>query len=122
MNNIKYRAILKKEAQDSGEYTDIVRQFSLEDILRGKICFSFPEHWHFLRSTSLKDKNGKEVYEGDVVRCCGLGCPHEVIWQEATAFRNMGCWNLSGLKGDYDWIGQEECIGNVWENPELLTK
>jgi hypothetical protein len=32
----------------------------------------------------------------------------------------MGNWNLSSMAGPYDWIGKEEVIGNIYENPELL--
>lgn len=70
----------------------------------------------------LKDKNGKEVYEGDFVRC-SRGCPHEVIWLKeygGLMLGGMPAWYLSGLSEGYAWTDDEEIIGNIYENPELL--
>ncbi|EIT2383768.1 DNA-packaging protein [Enterococcus faecalis] len=75
-----------------------------------------------MQSTGLKDKNGVDVYQGDIIRCT-RGCPHEVIWLEeygGTFFGGMPAWYLSGLKKGYAWTGEEEVIGNIHENPELL--
>ncbi|OFA12365.1 YopX protein [Enterococcus faecalis] len=74
-----------------------------------------------MQSTGLKDKNGVDVYQGDIIRCT-RGCPHEVIWLEeygGTFFGGMPAWYLSGLEKGYAWTG-EEVIGNIYENPELL--
>lgn len=75
-----------------------------------------------LQSTGLNDKNDSEVFEGDIIRCT-RGCPHEVVWVKeygGTYFGGMPAWYLSGLKERYAWTGEEEIIGNIYENPELL--
>lgn len=72
--------------------------------------------------TGLTDKNGAEIYQGDIVNCSS-GCPHEIIWVEkhgGTFFGGMPAWYLSGIGEGYDWTGMEEKIGNVHDNPELL--
>jgi len=77
----------------------------------------------WMQSTGLKDKNGKEVFEGDIV-LCSLGCPHKVIWMEEAPNNNLGGmpgFYLSDLRAGYSWMGTEKIIGNIYENPELLT-
>lgn len=77
-----------------------------------------------MQSTGLKDMNGVEVFQGDIVRC-SRGCPHEVFWLKEYAGMYVGgmpAWYLSGLSEGYAWTGEEEIIGNIYENPELLEE
>lgn len=75
-----------------------------------------------MRYTGLKDKNGKEIYEGDV--CDDTrGFRFVVIWDDANArFLGRGI----GKQKEYiRYVGQGpavEVIGNIYENPELLSK
>lgn len=72
--------------------------------------------------TGLKDKNGEKIFIGDIIRCT-KGCPHEVIWLKEYAgryFGGMPAVYLSGLLEGYTWTGEEEKIGNIFDNPELL--
>ncbi len=67
--------------------------------------------------TGLHDKNGKEIYEGDIVRCWG-GEYCQGYWEFDKTFVIK---NTS-----YDIIMLEESehievIGNIYENPELLN-
>lgn len=74
------------------------------------------------QSTGLKDKNGKEVFVGDIIKCT-RGCPHEVYLEKeygGTYVGGMPAIYLKGIKEGYAWTGAEEIIGNIYENPESL--
>lgn len=75
-----------------------------------------------MQSTGLKDKNGKEVFVGDIIKCT-RGCPHEVYLEKeygGTFVGGMPTIYLKGIREGYAWTGAEEIIGNIYENPELL--
>lgn len=74
-----------------------------------------------MQFTGLHDKNGKEIYEGDVVEFED----ERRSWQEVRWRDDWGSFEL--FKGKM-WMGalwkyrsEVEVIGNIWENPELLA-
>lgn len=71
--------------------------------------------------TGLLDKNGKEIYEGDVVKSSHTGNLFDVLFDDkAACFKILERGNGRKWMFGYDhkkW----EVIGNVYENPELLT-
>jgi uncharacterized phage protein (TIGR01671 family) len=78
-----------------------------------------------LHSTGLNDKSGREIWEGDILRCSILGRLTTIAWAEAySGFQ----WCQTNADGDrVDFYGgvsseTEEVVGNVYENPELLAK
>lgn len=80
------------------------------------------EEIELMQSTGLYDKNGKEVFVGDVIKCT-RGCPHEVSLEKeygGTYVGGMPAIYLKGIKEGYAWTGAEEILGNIYENPEML--
>lgn len=68
--------------------------------------------------TGLTDKNGIEIYEGDVVQCA-LGAKYKVVFSdEWCAF--MLIENKTGRQVIIYPEMKLEVIGNIYENPELL--
>lgn len=83
---------------------------------------TFPLVW--MQFTGLHDKNGKEIYEGDIVivDIDGDRTIHSVVWYGETypAFE-LSDWDseTNGLSEVLN-AGTIEVIGNIYENSELL--
>ena len=73
--------------------------------------------------TGLKDKNGKLIWENDVVNCMAEDCCGYIGWNESEAgFYFNTLLEDGGFEEEhiYDYQDCMEVIGNKFDNPELL--
>ena len=74
-------------------------------------------NYELMEYTGLKDKNGKEIYEGDVVKFADW--KPKVIEFGTCGFIGFGLKNTEKFLMNYD-SENLEVIGNIYENPDLL--
>ena len=99
-----------------------------DDLLIRNGCLStYIENETAGQFTGITDKNGKEIYEGDIIGCHNPDIKHLIFYNE-----KQGRF-MAALNGDIDndfvgvcglddscWNASKEVIGNIHDNPELL--
>ncbi len=82
-----------------------------------------------MQYTGLKDKNGKEIYEGDILKSDSFGYTNDDKEINGKVVWNAYGWHIKVMNEDgcehFCWIADFrdiEVIGNIYENPELLCK
>lgn len=118
MREIKFRAWDKEQAKMKkdfrfDEFNDVNGYFADNDFV-------------FMQYTGLKDKDGKEIYEGDIVRIT-LTQTEETRIGEVKYYDDNACYLVETTKEEYfTFMSQDiksvEVLGNIPESKELLDE
>ena len=122
---LKYRAWLKQHDVMVDDVTDMTfEEGNLEFIGRrtsnGVSLQYCADDINLMQSTGLKDKNGKEIFEGDILASETYPVNGAVEYRA-----KLGMWvNCLKEYSYYEYLGNvasdRKIIGNIYENPEFL--
>ena len=119
MRPIKFEIKLRRKDGSDGYYEHL----TLDDLLNRNGCLYHPGLWEVVykrQFTGLHDKNGKEIYEGDIVMYCEI--EYKIIYQAnefhcgyylAYMFEDNSCLELGKQRTNII-----EVIGNIYEKEQ----
>lgn len=124
MREIKFRAWDKKEKRwHSDVFIHIDGRVNSREL---GINFKTANDFELMQYTGLKDKNGVEIYEGDILRAASIeGANLEVFWRLDFGVIDRSIrgaqWRMTDLPDRVENVLHDhEVISNIYEKPELV--
>ena len=142
MREIKFRAYIKDEESEPGYIYEWNNEFFSDRSPVTGYGSDFPDRNDrnivLMQYTGIKDKNGKEIYEGDIIKaysetikintgkktCKFKTSIQTVDWiDDESCFRAINIETKSrSLLFSQEWVGKFfEVIGNIYKNPDLIS-
>lgn len=116
MRELRFRAWVKSEECYMGKWIDT--QYPVTFSAVNEVAEYYSDNDLVVEQyTGLKDKNGKEIYEGDIVSYRGNN--YQIKWCKASFAY------IASSNNQYYWLSPSkstvfEVIGNTYENPEMV--
>lgn len=105
-----------------------LEELELNDAVMNDYITAYPDEIELMQSTGLKDKNGKQIFEGDIL--CDEGFEEEDGYVYVTVSSKYGMWFCDEIIDDdcgyggalNEFNANYSVIGNIYENQELIKE
>ncbi|WP_314392164.1 YopX family protein [Leptotrichia shahii] len=130
MREIKFRAWLKEDKKMVNVETMDFTDKSIQYLKKSEIINAYilrresDDDVELMQYTGLKDKNGKEIYEGDILFFRDENMKYIVVWQDAAFI--IKSIEIRKYSEKMCWLDDTEIcceiVGNIYENKKLLEE
>ena len=124
MREIDFRmwdSTTKKYFHDPGNVFNCLKQQSLSNKKLGFLAFNHIANGRvFEQYTGLKDRNGKKIFEGDIIKHPDIRRTLVIEWDKGNGTWSIGRW-WAFCEFYYGNISDLEIVGNIHENPEMVN-
>ena len=130
MREIKFRAWLKEDKKMVNVETMDFTDKSMQYLKRSEIINAYilrresDDDVELMQYTGVKDKNGKEIYEGDILFFRDENMKYIVVWQDAAFI--IKSIEIRKYSEKMCWLDDTEIcceiVGNIYENKNLLEE
>ena len=121
MREIKFRAWDKQEKKMVYDVERTYDGYPVNGVSSFGAILDCPNFFDVMQFTGLKDKNGKEIYEGDIL-LLPSGKSGKVFWEKFMAGFAVSLSRFFPELIDADTANDSEIVGNIYENKELKKR
>lgn len=121
MREIKFRAFNSQTKEMFDVDVLALRECAWDCSSKRGVSIPYQPSIKIMQFTGLKDKNGVEIYEGDIITYDNSGYCFKVEYEAPEFVRHTTNYDLRNQSVPFKSQHAYEVIGNIHENPELLN-
>lgn len=116
--DMKYMHVCGENVHDSMMFIDNIAYYY--NLQNGCGSYGSDSSYILMQWTGLKDRNGIDVYEGDIVKRHKFGGNINMLVGTIEYRDDWAAFTFKTKNGYHELMGEFEVIGNIYQHPELM--